>query len=494
MSAVASVKELRATAVDPATPLYLQGYYVPGDGGEGVFLHQAGDTTSLDNNGTVLVDSANQRWFRQTGGQPINVLWFGAHPDNSHASETTAAIQHAIQAAQAIAGGGTVWFPAGAYSTDGPMQIVSAVTLIGSGNFTIGGATRIVPTSRSWNWINISAVNFGVKISGIALGKPGSATGSGGVAIHIHVSQKVTIEDVYIVDCWSGILNDSSGAVELRRIDVGLADMPPSGSYRFGVKCTGYTWASGIPHVGNPNSTFCDSVWVTQGGTHIRSAHGFVLTDKYQSLTLSYCSASTCQYGRWVTAGSFGAPDFLVDFNGTAEGCDTGWAIDAGDAGSTAQISNTLCLSSSRMNYYVNTSHNGDVQFNGCRVSASGGITSGNGAGFALFGNGNYVLSGCIANHTGGHNVAVAGSGSISVSGGSFSWPVGADRDSFHIYSNATGTLCLGGVNQHNATRGIRDDGSTCMIYGNALFRVNSSTNYDLALNHSTPASFVYHP
>ena len=94
--------------------------------------------------------------------------------------------------------------------------------------------------------------------------------------------------------------------------------------------------------------------------------------------------------------------------------------------------------------------------------------------GFSLHGSGNYTLAGCSAYVTGGHNVAISRGAMVSVSGGVFSKPGfgdSPDKGSFHIYANATGSLAISGINQHNASRGVFDEGSTCVIHGDALSR-----------------------
>jgi hypothetical protein len=98
--------------------------YVAGDGG-GVFRYDAGDTTTADNGGTVIVDVAGNRWKRQSAG-PLNAKWFGARGDN--ATNDTTALQNALNAAA----NGALFIPAGTYLTD---------PLSGSANCEIYGST-----------------------------------------------------------------------------------------------------------------------------------------------------------------------------------------------------------------------------------------------------------------------------------------------------------------------------------------------------------------
>ena len=153
------------------------------------------------------------------------------------------------------------------------------------------------------------------------------------------------------------------------------------------------------------------------------------------------------------------------------------------------QLSNCLCTSSGDNNYYVYVTCAADVQFTGCRVSASGNpdiLGSTRGAGFALDGSGSYTLSGCKAAYTGGHNVEVSFGAVVAISGCKFEFPglgTNPDRDSIHIYSNAMGQLAFAGIVQRTGLRGLYDDGSQCLIYGNGIF----NNTVDIKKNNAFP-------
>ena len=425
LTSIANVAALRAaTALDTGQPLYLNGYEAPGDGGEGMFLCRPSDTTS-DDRGTIIPDADGNRWYRQTEGRPYSVKWFGAKGDG--ATDDQPATQQAIEAVQQLRLGGTLWFPAGNYRIDQPLLITRAIALLGAGNRTINGATRISPTFMNLHAIQVKNVNYGVSIRGIDIGPGGGPPpGFGGAAIYLYQCQRVDIEDVNIYNLWNGILNDSSGDVYVRRSSIRLADVPFQGSrFRFGLMCTAENRST--PPGGNPNFTECDSVVVNDQGTHQGTVHGFVLANGYNSLTLVNCGALNCAFGRWVTSDGGVPPAFLVETCGTTDHCSTGWAIDSGVPGENIQLDNCLCTSSFNENYFVNSSYQGDVQFPGCRVVKSGSDhAAGHGAGFSLNGSGNYSLAGCAAFSTGGHNVAISGKAMVSISGGSYSTPATA--------------------------------------------------------------------
>jgi hypothetical protein len=495
-TSVANVAELRATALPTDRPLYLEGFYSPGDGGEGMFWFNPSDTTS-DNHGTIIPDAAGQRWYRATNGQALSVKWFGAKGDG--ATDDIQAIRRTIGAAQSLPLNGTVWFPAGAYRTTDTIAITEPITLCGDGNKTIAGATRIVPASMGFHVIAIQRVNHGVVIRGIDIGPPASLESVGFDAITIFASQRVDIEDVSIYGMWNGILNDSSGDVYIRRSSISFADLPPHGGrYRYGIKCTAVTWRlSKRRHpdeptkwIGNPNLTQCDTVIISDYGSQQGTAHAFVLADTYNSLTLTNCGALNCAFGRWMTADGGDPPDFLVDTAGVSDHCGTGWALDSGAPDSNVMLTGCLCTSSFRNNFYIHDTFAGDAQFTGCRAVNTGGDAPFDGAGYALHGAGGYSLSGCTADGNGGHNVAISHAAKVSVNGGVFTRAGNSknpDKDAFHIYASASGSLVISGVLQHTAFRGLFDEGSRCLVWGSGVFVQNTEfVDVEISANRST--------
>lgn len=78
LNVVPNYDALRALTVTTTT-FFVQGFSTPDDGGQGWFAYDPGDTTSVDNNGTILVAGDN-RWKRvyEGGAYP---QWFGAAVD-----------------------------------------------------------------------------------------------------------------------------------------------------------------------------------------------------------------------------------------------------------------------------------------------------------------------------------------------------------------------------------------------------------------------------
>lgn len=138
----ANIAALRANTVGSvsATAVQVGGYYAINDGGGGTFVCNPGDTTTPDNAGTAIVDAIGQRWFRDTGGGPLSVRWFGAKGDN------TTDDQPAIQAA--VSTGQSVYIPPGFY------LVKDAITCAHPGQL-IQGAGRwdsVIVVNTTWKF------------------------------------------------------------------------------------------------------------------------------------------------------------------------------------------------------------------------------------------------------------------------------------------------------------------------------------------------------
>lgn len=80
--------------------------------GGGRFVYVSGDTTTLDNGGTVIVDASSRRWYREGGrDDALNVAWFGALGDGT--TNDTTAFTNAFNAMRVA--GGVVYVPTGKY-------------------------------------------------------------------------------------------------------------------------------------------------------------------------------------------------------------------------------------------------------------------------------------------------------------------------------------------------------------------------------------------
>jgi len=150
-------KRLVATPVDGSTLAELRAltsgvtagsvYFVTDPGKEGHFRYDATDSTSVDNEGTVVVSTAGLRFKRIYQG-PVSVKWFGAKGDG--VTDDTVAIQKAINAAQLEAA--VLRFP-----TSRP-YLISATLVIDSskGGLRIIGDTRRSVGSGRYSTIKVA--------------------------------------------------------------------------------------------------------------------------------------------------------------------------------------------------------------------------------------------------------------------------------------------------------------------------------------------------
>lgn len=79
ITTVPNIAALRSL-VSGQTPVWVQGYYTAGDGGEGMFVT---GTSATDNGGTIVVTSNGMTYYRETGGESFLLSWFGALPNGS---------------------------------------------------------------------------------------------------------------------------------------------------------------------------------------------------------------------------------------------------------------------------------------------------------------------------------------------------------------------------------------------------------------------------
>jgi hypothetical protein len=130
---VPNIAALRALTGGGAVPVvWVEGYYTPADQGEGMFVYIPGDVTSPDNNGTIIIDAQNHRYYREIQAMPYSVKWFGAHGDGTTDDHTP--IQQTINYVESI-GGGEVYLPAAIYAS-------SNTVVIATSSMKVSGAAR----------------------------------------------------------------------------------------------------------------------------------------------------------------------------------------------------------------------------------------------------------------------------------------------------------------------------------------------------------------
>ena len=112
----------------PPSTFVVMGRAASGDGGEGTFIFVAADTTSPDNDGTILVDADGNRFHRVRGGS-LDVRWFGAY---GLGADYTANIQAALDE------GVDVYVPPGIYGASATLTMdASRQRLFGDGEASV---------------------------------------------------------------------------------------------------------------------------------------------------------------------------------------------------------------------------------------------------------------------------------------------------------------------------------------------------------------------
>jgi hypothetical protein len=106
-AAISTIADLRAFAAETVgqPQCYVLGYAAAGDGGQGFFVYNPADTTSADNGGTIIVDAAERRWYRNIGASAVSMPWFG--------TTDATALQSSVTALLASPGGGNIVSPIG---------------------------------------------------------------------------------------------------------------------------------------------------------------------------------------------------------------------------------------------------------------------------------------------------------------------------------------------------------------------------------------------
>lgn len=202
---VNSIAALKALSSASNSAAYVKGYYAPGDGGGGNYFYDSTDTTSADNGGTIIVANDGARWKLSTQGV-ISVKQFGAKANPT--SDDRPYIQNAIDAAKALTGAATIFFPAGTYYVNGTINVVGnpanrtywGIQLVGEGQW----ATRILQTNPAGITVLFDMIG-GVGLSKMYLGY--SVTATAGAAIKIQgQSGYINLTEFAIENAYIGVL------------------------------------------------------------------------------------------------------------------------------------------------------------------------------------------------------------------------------------------------------------------------------------------------
>lgn len=145
----------------------LSGYYSAGDGAGGTYNFAPLDTTSVDNGGSVIVDSNSRRWYLERDPAQVNVKKFGALGNGvtNDSAAVTAAANYALSV------GAYVYFPPGIY----PMSLVMTGNLMPW--FVGENGTTVVPLSASQPIFQLAGAGAfpTVQFRGITFGASGAS-------------------------------------------------------------------------------------------------------------------------------------------------------------------------------------------------------------------------------------------------------------------------------------------------------------------------------
>jgi parallel beta-helix repeat protein len=140
-----TISDLRAANLHKVkskrVPITVLGYYSAGDGGGGDFYLDPSDTTSSDDNGSVIITVSGQRVKAVYENDRIDIRRYGAKGDNS--SNDGPAIQAAIDFAVAnqIA---DVFVPEGTFVTAQTIQHKAPCNLVGTGTVFSDNDSRVI--------------------------------------------------------------------------------------------------------------------------------------------------------------------------------------------------------------------------------------------------------------------------------------------------------------------------------------------------------------
>jgi hypothetical protein len=196
---IASLEAVTTTTL-PQTIVYVEGYYAPTDGGEGVFVVGAAATA---NSGTIINDASGRSWHRETEGLPYSVKWFGA--TGLGVVDDTAAIQAAENALEVL-GGGRLSFPNGSYKISGTLTInQSQIYWVGYGRFT----TLIETVSPTADCIQIgNGTNNPAYITIEGIGFLPSVTRTNGCSVKVRNGHSIRLTDFQIFNEFNGVILD----------------------------------------------------------------------------------------------------------------------------------------------------------------------------------------------------------------------------------------------------------------------------------------------
>jgi hypothetical protein len=137
----------------------------------GTFVHMAGDTTSADNGGTIIVDDTGRRWHRDGWKSDfVNVKWFGATGDGSTNDTAAFTAARAVLETNSDFRGGVYFIPRGNYQLHSELAFTAYATGVVHNIFVKGEGH----TSTYLNFTNAPSGTHGISFNkGLQFGVEG---------------------------------------------------------------------------------------------------------------------------------------------------------------------------------------------------------------------------------------------------------------------------------------------------------------------------------
>jgi len=453
---ISSIASLRTLDGGPSIPaVYVEGYSTIDDGGEGVFVYDASDTTSADNGGTIIIDATNHRYIRETNGQPISAQWFGATGNGS--TDDTTSFQNFLSYIQS---GQPGYIPAGTYKLSAQLT----ATISPKTSFVLSG-TGIDTSILEWNSgqglsVVIQDENSSIHIHDMTYATSSINTGTG---LSLTQSLSSVLSPAYTppseltnlgfrdaVNNWNSATNYFETAISISSV----SNITYINIIMNGESSVSYaTLGTGISLVGSSGTASVVHNFISVTANSL--GYGLVYGAYVQGVTLTGCNFTGTHQGILVPVGATSA-DQLCITNSQFNCAPNQSAINFLSAIAGVMIVNNLII----------------IQTGGGGISCSGAVngtvagnefqeigTTGTGTGINV---GDFAFGLCITDNTFLYlNVGislVAGSTGCVIIGNSF----GATNSS--ILNFAAGSHVIGGILTYNVVTGSR---TFSTLYGN---------------------------
>lgn len=465
---------LRSNAVTPqASVAFVTGYVTAGDGGEGMFYLNASDTTTADNNGTIIVDAAGNRWYREWQGANLQLLWFGG----SGAADFSVLLNRALLVVTTLSAsksGMTISLPSQA------MTCLSKITWTYPAgtpfSLTFAGAGS---DASVLNWSSTDGMQFNLLVPGhsihmldmtISTDAVGTQTG-----IYVHQATALGVYDAsdFTRITWRGSsMNATAGWAVAAKLTC-LCAYNVIGCSVWGALVAGVKTGTGFVCQGD--STVTNQFSVIQNFTDVQFTflnEAITYGDYLQGMTLSQVNITEVTSGIHQHAGS-GAVGIgaQLALNNCQVACD-GFGVELEGSIGNVLISNSL--------FYSRVASGVSVFFTSTSNVVRATITGNNFEGANVTGTQAIVMAGACAGYTIAGNTIYGLVTAINNANTSTTIIGSITANVIQAINTSTLGVSLAGNNQYIA------------ITGNSFFLLGTAVNLGAASGHCNVQSNVY--